>query len=363
MHGLPRLGAPSLPACQHRPDRSRQLVGYRGDSHFVRPALQQSYQPWPGQAILGSDHNGSRAVHEQRSQVSVATLADSQLPYPPAGPGLARDQSDPRRKLPSVLERSRRSHAGDYRSRGEKTNSGDLGDSLAGRYVPHLLRQPSLDEADVGLQLQHSPELLVKAFHEHRWQPRFCVAHGVGQGLEQCRMTLRQHDAKLVEQPPEFVGLHDAGLHELRAHPVQRQHDLLGLGLDRNEAHAWLLAGCPDRLSVRSVGFVALHERTHLARRDESYLVAQFHQGSAPVVRTAARFHDDQRSRAVGKPLEHLGALQLQVLNAAGIHLDSVQLKHLLGNVDGNDGMFHDGFHFDVDDGIVNLALTGPQCK
>jgi hypothetical protein len=83
-------------------------------------------------------------------------------------------------------------------------------------------------------------------------------------------VTFRQHDAKLIEQPPEFVGLHDAGLHQLRTQPVQRQYDLLGFGLDGNEAHAGLLACGPDCLSIRSIGLVALHERTHLSRRDES---------------------------------------------------------------------------------------------
>lgn len=39
VRGLPRFGAPGLPTCQHRPDRSRQLVRHRGDSHAVRSAL------------------------------------------------------------------------------------------------------------------------------------------------------------------------------------------------------------------------------------------------------------------------------------------------------------------------------------
>lgn len=52
--------------------------------------------------------------------------------------------------------------------------------------------------------------------------------------------------------PPKFVRLHDAGLHELRAQPVQRQHNLLSLGLDGNEAHAGLLARRPDRLTAQN---------------------------------------------------------------------------------------------------------------
>jgi hypothetical protein len=89
-------------------------------------------------------------VHQQRSQVSIATLADAKLPYPSNGTGLARDQSDPCGKLASVFERRRRSHAGEDGSRREKANAGDFGDSLAGRYSPHLLRETSLDEANVG---------------------------------------------------------------------------------------------------------------------------------------------------------------------------------------------------------------------
>lgn len=91
--------------------------------------------------------------------------------------------------------------------------------------------------------------------------------------------------------------------------------------------------------------------------------MAKLHQGSAPVVRTAARFHDGQRSSAIGKPVEHLGAFRLQALDAAGVYLGLVRLTYFLGNVDGNDGAFHYGLHFDVDDEIANLALPRAQCK
>lgn len=66
-------------------------------------------------------------------------------------------------------------HAGDDGRGGEQTNAGDLGDS-AGRHFPHLLREPSLDEADVGLQLLDSPELLVQAVH----QPAFAGSQALG---------------------------------------------------------------------------------------------------------------------------------------------------------------------------------------
>ena len=164
----------------------------------------------------------ARAQCSNSVRDSVALLADAQLADVSAGSGLARHQADPCGELSTILECCGRTHAGDDRSRSEKTNAGNLGDSLAGRYFPHLLREPLLDQANVGLQLLNSPELLVQAVHEHRRKPCPRVAHGVGQRVEQCGMTFRQLDAELVEQPLELVGLDDDGLHELRAHPVQR---------------------------------------------------------------------------------------------------------------------------------------------
>ncbi len=84
---LPRLGPPGLSAGQHCPDRSRQLVRDGGDGHAIRSALQQSCQPWPCRAIIRSDHDGSRTMHEERSQVGIAALADAELPDPSAYTG------------------------------------------------------------------------------------------------------------------------------------------------------------------------------------------------------------------------------------------------------------------------------------
>ena len=100
-------------------------------------------------------------MHQQRSKVSIAALADPELPHPSTGAGLARDQSDPCSKLPGILKCSRCPHGGNDRRRRKKANTGDFGNSFAGRYLPHLLRQPSLDQANVGLQLPDSPELFV----------------------------------------------------------------------------------------------------------------------------------------------------------------------------------------------------------
>lgn len=72
-------------------------------------------------------------MHQQRSQVSIAPLADAQLPDSSTSAGLARDKSDPCCKLPGILERGRRAHAGDNGRCCEQTDAWDLGDSFAGR--------------------------------------------------------------------------------------------------------------------------------------------------------------------------------------------------------------------------------------
>jgi hypothetical protein len=88
--------------------------------------------------------------------------------------------------------------------------------------------------------------------------------------------------------------------------------------------------------------------------------VAKLEQSTSPVVRAATSFHHDKRSSAGGKPFEKLCTLEQQALDATGLHIDPVQLKHLFGDVDGDDGTFHDGLQFDDDDEVTTLALPRP---
>jgi hypothetical protein len=215
----------------------------------------------------------------------------------------------------------------------QKSHAGDLGQRLAGGRLAQLLRQASLDEADVGLQLVDPPYLLVEAVDEHRRQPRLGFVQRGGQLLHQRPVPLGQHDAELVEQATHFIGLHDAHLHELRAQTVQRQHDLLAFGLDGDEAHAGLAAGRPDRLRVSRIGLVALHERADLLWREQPHLVAELPKLASPLVGTATGFHHHPGGLPVGEPRQDLGPPELQPLDAAGLGVDPVQLEHVLGDV------------------------------
>ena len=70
-------------------------------------------------------------------------------------------------------------------------------------------------------------------------------------------MPLRQHDAELVEQAAQRVGLHDAHLHELSTHAVQGQTSLLLLVLDRHGLDVRLQGRDPDGLGITGIGLVA----------------------------------------------------------------------------------------------------------
>lgn len=190
---------------------------------------------------------------------------------------------------------------------------------------------------DIGLELMDTPHLFVQAVNEHRGQLRLRRPKRHRQLLEQSSVPLGQHDAELIQQPAQLVGLHDAHLHQLNAQSMQRQHHLLSLRLHRHEPHARLLDRRPDRPRVSRIGLVALNERTDHLGRQQLDIVAELEQLAAPLVSATASLHRDQCRLPVGEPCQHLIALELQPLDAAGVGLDPMQLEHLLGDVDRND--------------------------
>ena len=112
-------------------------------------------------------------MHQQRSQVRVAALADAQLPHATASAGLTRHQADPGGEFARILEGGGRAHAGDDRRGGHQAHARNLGNGAARRRAAQLLRQATLDRADVGLQLLDAVHLFVQAVDEHRRQPMF----------------------------------------------------------------------------------------------------------------------------------------------------------------------------------------------
>ena len=78
-----------------------------------------------------------------------------------------------------------------------------------------------------------------------------------------------------ANRPPQAVDLGGAELHQLLAHPMQRQNPLLFFALDGNRLDPGLLNRGPDRPRVVGIVLVAADERPHHLRRQQTGLVAQ----------------------------------------------------------------------------------------
>ena len=154
------------------------------------------------------------------------------------------------------------------------------------------------------------------------------------QAHHQGRVPFGQHMPELAQDAAQGIGLHDAQLQQLRAQAVQRQHRLLGFGLDRHRSQSRLLAGDPDRLGIGRISLVALDEgayRTGWQQRNRS---GPARQRARPVVGAAAAgFHPHPAGRALGKPRRHLRTLELGARDLAGPRVDAVQLEDVLSGV------------------------------
>ena len=250
-------------------------------------------------------------MNKQRAQVRVASLADAKQLYAPAGAALPWHQAQVRGKLPPGAKRpgiSHRRHRGRCR---EQPDSRDRGDALA-------VCLPALPGRDLALDLGHlfgqaaNPlDLPPKLASQQRWHARRCVVechYGLGQHPAP---ALGQLDTELTHEPMDLVDRSRAVLLQSLPYRVQPKHRLLLLSLDRNKAHFGLLRCCPDRLSVGSVVLVRHDEGAHELRGDQLDLVPNLGKFPRPVLRRAARLHDDDRGLQLRKMRQHLRAAQL----------------------------------------------------
>ncbi|REE07317.1 hypothetical protein B0G71_7806 [Paraburkholderia sp. BL27I4N3] len=125
--------------------------------------------------------------------------------------------------------------------------------------------------------------------------------------LPQQSDTLWQCDTEFAQKPANLVGQGCARLDQPGACPVQRQHCLLHLRLDRYEAHVRSLYRLADGLGVSRVGLVALYVRPDELRGDQSDGVSELCELPAPVVRRAACFHANHTRFKRGEIPKYMG--------------------------------------------------------
>ena len=98
--------------------------------------------------------------------------------------------------------------------------------------MPQL--DPPLDHADLLVELGDARPLLAQGLDDHRRQSLRDPLKGRGDVPPHPGSALRHDLAIFGQQTAQAVDLGGAELHQLLAHPMQRQHRLLFFGLDRD---------------------------------------------------------------------------------------------------------------------------------
>jgi hypothetical protein len=149
---------------------------------------------------------------------------------------------------------------------------------------------------------------------------------------------------------PELAQVAAQGVDRLRALADQQlasaedHRGALGLlALHGHEAHRGSLRCLADRLRVRRIVLLPLHEGFDVGGRDETDLVAQLADLAAPEMRAAAGFHRHQARRQVAEERQYLIPSQLLAQNTKPRRVSAMHLKHSLRQVEHDrDNLRHD---------------------
>ena len=125
--------------------------------------------------------------------------------------------------------------------------------------------------------------------------------------------------------------------HQKVARAEQHPLCLLLFPLHRHEAHGRPLGRLADRLRVRRVVLLTLHEGLDIDRRDQPDLVAELADLAAPVMRARARLHRHHAVRLRGHKVQHLLPAQLPAERDRAVRPRAMHLKAALRQIDPDD--------------------------
>ena len=129
--------------------------------------------------------------------------------------------------------------------------------------------------------------------------------------------------------------------HQKIARPMQHQLTLLLGRFDLHKTHGWAAHRLADRLGVGSIVLVALDVCLHIPRRHQTNLVTKLREFTRPIMSCGASLHTDQAWRQRLEELQHLAAPQLPPNDDLLGHVDPVNLKHVLGDIQTDRGDLH----------------------
>ena len=106
-------------------------------------------------------------------------------------------------------------------------------------------------------------------------QRQLRIRQGLCQTVDVGR-SLRRNDPELRQVTPQSVDRLRALAHQKIARAEQHPAGLLLRRLHGHEAHGGTLCSLADRLRVRRVVLLPLHERLHVDRRDQLHIMTEF---------------------------------------------------------------------------------------
>src|SRR5246127_5530963 len=148
-------------------------------------------------------------------------------------------------------------------------------------------------------------------------------------------------DSTLQQQTTDLVYHRSTSHDPALAHPVQRLHIQLLVGLDRHKPHRGTAHRFGDRFGINEVVLVGLHERLHVLCRHQAHLMPLFAQSPAKEMGPSASFHPNQANLHVRSETKKLRTRKLLPHDHFSELAQTNKMKHCLAKIDTNAEQVH----------------------
>ena len=119
--------------------------------------------------------------------------------------------------------------------------------------------------------------------------------------------------------------------------------------------------GClADRLGIDRIVLVPFHERLHVSRRDQLYLMPKRGNFARPVMRATACLKRDNTARLRGEELQQLGAGQPPAEHHLPARIRAVRMKNSLRNIQPDRANLCHGRLLLV---VINTSTMAHRCR
>jgi hypothetical protein len=266
-----RSFAVRLLAAQDRPHDAGILVCDGDDCSIEAASLAETVHPAAlrvGLSCRRTNHR-SRAMHDQSSEMLIATFADAEELRPISTGVLARHQAEPGSHVASVFELPTIADGSDNGCRDLRADAFDLRDSL---------RKAARSEGFVDATIEHGNPMIDLAHKIEKLCDRCsCAARQAVLGVLQCQRdhaprvadVARKYDATISQEAAYLACERCAVVDQALSGTMQGLNILLFHRPLGNEAHVGLLNSNADRLSVVAVIFLVAPKRLDVLWADD----------------------------------------------------------------------------------------------